>query len=213
MKTFFHPKEFQQMMYNPERVPEGTSVTSFYKDLGKIKEFKASAGEGIDDNKVMLYILCMYDKSSPYRKKYNDILKRKIEVAHDCGFETEEGGNFAPPVEDFLKGRNEKVNRKICAYIRMHRNYKYAYLVAMDESYYTLMLQIIGGETKKIADAKNAQTELEETLLEMLNEDNNPYLRDELLRYMESERLELRPEDIAKKLQEGKSPISIKSVK
>ena len=210
MKTSFHPKEFQQMMYNPERVPEGTSVLSFYKDLGKIREFKASAGEGIDDNKVLLYVLCMYDKNSPYRKKYNDVLKRKIEVAHDCGFETTEGGNFAPPIEDFLKGKNEKVNKKICAYVRMHRNYKYAYLVAMDESYYTLMLQIIGGETKKIADAKSAQEELEQTLLEMLNEDTNPYLKDEMLRYMENERLALRPEDIAKAVQEGKSPISIK---
>jgi hypothetical protein len=213
MKSPFHPKEFQQMMYNAERVPEGSLVTSFYKDLGKIKEFKASAGEGIDDNKVMLYVLCMYDKSSPYRKKFADVLKRKIEVAHDVGFETEAGGNFIPLVEDFLRGKNEKVNKKICAYVRMHRNYKYAYLVAMDESYYTLMLQIIGGDTKKITDAKNAQEELEGTLLEILNEDNNPTLKDEFLRYMENERLELRPEDIAKKMQAGEAPISIKQVK
>ncbi len=213
MKSQFHGKEFQSMMYNVDKIPEGTSVLSFYKDLGKIREFKATAGEDIDDNKVMLYVLCMYDKGSPYRKKYNDVLKRKIEVAHDCGFETAEGGNFAPPIEDFLRGKNEKVNKKICTYVRMHRNYKYAYLVAMDESYYTLMLQIIGGETRKIPDARNAQTELEETLLEILNEDNNPYLRDELLRYMENERLALRPEDIAKAMQEGKSPISIKKTR
>jgi hypothetical protein len=129
------------------------------------------------------------------------------------GFETEAGGNFIPLVEDFLRGKNEKVNKKICAYVRMHRNYKYAYLVAMDESYYTLMLQIIGGDTKKITDAKNAQEELEGTLLEILNEDNNPTLKDEFLRYMENERLELRPEDIAKKMQAGEAPISIKQVK
>jgi hypothetical protein len=210
MKTLFHPKEFQQMMYNPERVPEGTSVLQFYKELGKIKEFKASAGEAIDDNKVMLYILCMYDKNSPYRKKFTDVLKRKIEVAHDTGFQTIEGGNFEPPVEDFLKGRNEKVNKKIVAYVRMHRNYKFAYLVTIDESYFNLMLEILGGKTNKISDAKEVQGELEETLLEILNEDTNPYLRDEILRYMENERLSLRPEDIAKAMQEGKSPISIK---
>ena len=145
-----------------------------------------------------------------YRKKYPDVLKRKIEVAHDCEFQVEAGGNFESPVEDFLKGKNRVVNQKAVAYVRLHRNFKYAYMVTIEESYYALMLEILGGETKKIATAKEVQGELEETLLEILNQDNNPYLRDEILRYMEDERLELRPEDIAKKMQEGKSPISIK---
>jgi hypothetical protein len=206
----FHPKEYQSLMYNVERVPEGASVLQFFKDLGKIREFKADAGEGIDNDKLMKYIILMYDKNSPYRKKYTDVLKRKIEVAHDVDFKTIEGGNFEPPVEDFLKGKNEKVNKKIVAYVRMHRNYKYSYLVTIDESYYSLMLDILGGATKQIGSAKEVQGELEETLLEILNEDTNPYLRDEILRYMENDRLELRPEDIAKKVQEGKSPISIK---
>jgi len=213
MKSQFHPKEFQGMMYNPERVPEGTDILKFYKEFAKVKEFRLDPGEGIDNNKVMIYVLCMYDKSSPYRKKYTDVLKRKIEVAHDCSFEMIEGGNFESPVEDFLKGKNEVVNRKIAAYVRLHRNYKYTYLVMMDESYYTLMLEILGGDTKRIKDAKEAQGELEETLLEMLNRDNNPYLKDEILRYMEDERLALRPEDIAKKLQDGEKPVEIKSLK
>lgn len=210
MNLSFHSKEFSGMMYPPDRIPEGSSVLKYYKDLTKIKEFKLDPGPGIDNDKVMLYILCMYDKASPYRKKYPDVLKRKIEVAHDVGFKNIEGGNFEPPIEDFLRGKNRIINRKIVAFVRLHRNYKFSYLVTIDESYYTIMIDILGGETKKIASAKEIQGELEETLLEILNQDNNPYLRDEILRYMESERLELRPEDIAKKLQEGKSPISIK---
>ena len=210
MNLSYHSKEFSQMMYPPDRIPEGSSVLKYYKDLGKIKEFKLDPGPGIDNDRVMIYILCMYDKFSPYRRKYPDVLKRKIEVAHDVGFKTVEGGNFEPPVEDFLRGKNKIINRKIVAYVRLHRNYKFSYLVTIDESYYTIMIDILGGETKKISSAKEIQGELEETLLEILNQDNNPYLRDEILRYMEDERLELRPEDIAKKLQEGKSPISVK---
>lgn len=204
MKSLFHAKEFSQMMYSPMQVPEGSSVLKHFKDLGKIREFRADPGEGIDNDKVMLYVLCMYDKNSPYRRKYTDVLKRKIEVAHDTGFETIEGGNFDSPIEDFLRGRNRIVNKKIVAYVRLHRNYKFSYLVTIDESYYTLMLEILGGETKKIASAKEIQGELEETLLEILNQDTNPYLRDEILRYLEDERLALRPEDYAKKAQEAK---------
>jgi len=203
MNLSFHQKEYSQMMFDASKVPSGSDILKFYKELGKIREFRLNPGEGLDNSKVMQYVLCLYDKNSPYRRKYPDVLKRKIEVAHDCEFQIETGGNFEPLVEDFLKGKNRIVNQKAVAYVRLHRNFKFAYMVTIEESYYTLMLEILGGETKKIATAKEIQGELEETLLEILNQDNNPYLRDEILRYMEDERLQLRPEDIAKKAQEG----------
>ena len=203
MNTQFHSKEFQNMMFNVDKIPEGTSVLQFYKDLGKIREFKTSAGEGLDNNKVNLYVLLMYDKGSPYRKKYTDVLKRKIEVAHDVGFEVVEGGIFDSVVEDFLKGRNAIVNKKIVQFVRMHRNYKYSYQVSIEATYANLMLDIQSGDTKGIKTLGELRDELEENLLEILNQDNNPYLKDEILRYIEDERLALRPEDIAKKAQNG----------
>lgn len=209
----FHSREYQLMMYNTDKVPEGTSVLSFYKDLGKIREFKLDPGEGIDNNKLMMYILLMYDKHSPYRRKYPDVLKRKIEIAHDCGYQTIEGGNFESPIEDFLRGKNRVVNQKIVAYVRLHRSYKYSYQISIESAYYNLMLEILGGETKNISKARDLKDELEDNLLELLNQDNNPYLKDEILRYIEDERLRLRPEDIAKKLQDGETPIEIKSPK
>ena len=210
MKSQFNDKEFNQMMYSPTRVPEGESVLKIYKDLSKHRAFKLDPGEGIDNDKLMKYIFCMYDKNSPYRKKYSDALKRKIEVAHDVGFEDIGGGIFEAPIEDFLRGKNRIVNTKIVEYVRLHRNFKYAFLVSIEASYYNIMVDIMGGATKQIVDARNIQTELEDTLMEILNQDNNPYLKDEILRYMEDERLQLRPEDIAKKLQAGEAPVSIK---
>jgi len=203
----FHDKEFAQMMYSPAKIPEGTGVLSFYKDLSKVKEFRLDPGEGIENNKLMVYILLMYDKNSPYRTKYSDPLKRKVEIAHDAGFELIEGGIFEAPVEDFLRGRNAIVNRKISAYVRLHRSYKYAFQVMIESSYYNLMEEILGGEMKNFSKARDLKDELENNLLELLNQDNNPILKDEILRYMEAERLALRPEDIAKKLQDGEKPV------
>ena len=191
-------------MYNVERVPEGTNVLTYFKDLGKIREFKADPGVGIDNNKLMIYVVLMYDKSSPYRKKYPDILRRKVEVAHDVGFETMDDGNFDSPIEDFLRGRNVIVNKKIVQYERLHSSYKYSYQVSIEASYSNLMLEIQGGETKSIVEARKLKDELEENLLEMLNQDTNPYLKDEILRYMENDRLALRPEDFASRAQDGK---------
>jgi len=213
MTSQFNDKEFSQMMYNPIRIPEGESVLRFYKDLNKVRAFKLDPGPGIDNDKLMQFVFCMYDKNSPYRKKFPDVLKRKIEVAHDVGFEDIGGGQFESPIEDLLKGRNEIVNRKVVEYVRLHRNFKYAFLVSIEASYYNIMVDIMGGATKQINDARNIQTELEDTLIEIMNQDNNPYLKDEILRYMEDERLKLRPEDIAKKMQEGETPISIEEIK
>jgi len=210
MNLQFHSREFQNMRYNVEKVPEGTSVTQYYKELGKIREFRNSAGEGIDNDKVNRFVLLMYDQKSPYRAKYHDILKRKVEVAHDLEFTTIEDGTFESPIEDLLRGKNNIVNRKIVQFVRMHRSFKYTYLVSIESAYYNLMLEIIGGDTKNIIKAKDLRDDLEESLLELLNADNNPFLKDEVLRYMEDERLELRPEDIAKKLQNGEKPIEIK---
>jgi hypothetical protein len=75
------------------------------------------------------------------------------------------------------------------------------------------MLEIQGGETKSITKLGDLRDELERNLMEMLGADNNPYLKDEILRYMESERLDLRPEDIAKKMQNGEEPITLKKKK
>jgi len=199
----FHPKEFTQLRYNVDKIPEGTTVLQFFKELAKIKEFKASAGDGINNDLVNRYVILMYDSKSPYRSKYHDVLKRKIEIVHDLGFGTIEGGNFEGPIEDMLRGKNEVVNKKIIQYVRMHRSFKYSYLVAIESSYYNLMLEIIGGDTKKLNVAKELRDDLEGSLLELLNQDDNPYLKDEILRYMEDDRLALRPEDYAKKAQEG----------
>ena len=196
------------MLFDPTKVPEGTSILKHYKELARHKEFRKDPGVGIDNTKLMQYIFCVYDRMSPYRKKYTtDILKRKLEACHDSGFEAVDGGNFASPVEDFLRGNNKIVNAKIIEFVRMHRNYKYAYQITLETSYYNLMLEIAAGETKNLKEMKSIQADLEENLLDMLNQDNNPYLKDAMLRYMEDERLNLRPEDIAKKQQDGEQPL------
>jgi hypothetical protein len=73
----------------------------------------------------------------------------------------------------------------------------------VEATYFNLMLEIQAGDTKSITKLKDLRDELEDNLHEMLNQDSNPYLKDEILRYLEDERLALRPEDFAKRAQEG----------
>lgn len=212
MRWQFSEIEFRGMMYNPAKVPGDTEVIKYYKDLAKHKVFKKSPGPNLDNNKVMLYILCMYDKHTPYRPKFSDVLRRKIEIAHDVGFDTIEGGIFDEEVESFLKGQNRIVNEKIVEFVRMHRSFKYTYLVGIENSYYTVMREVIKGNTKRIPDLRDMQKELEATMIELMNEDENPHMKEAVLRYVEEERLLLRPEDMAQKDRNNESTIADQTV-
>jgi hypothetical protein len=201
------------MLFNPSKVTEKDSVFKVHPELSKRKIFKKSPGTGINNELVMLFIMCMYDKSTPYRNKYPDILKRKIEVANDVGFKIDSHGEFDPPVEDFLKGKNKVVNEKIVEFVRIHRNFKYTYLVTIEQAYYSLMLESLTDPTvNSMKKMKDIQLELEETLMELINDDNNPHLNDTVLRYVEEKRLGLRPEDVALKLKNNEQPFPHKKV-
>jgi hypothetical protein len=201
------------MMFNPTKVPEGVSIFKIYPELSKYPTFKKSPGKEMDNDLVMLYVICMYDKSTPYRAKYPDVLKRKIEIAHDVGFEMSDKGIFSDPIEDMLRGNNSVVNNKIVEFVRLLRSHKYSYLVTIEASYYNVMLQVMEGETKRIADLRSMQQELEDTMVDLLNEDDNPFIKDAVLRYMEEERLALRPEDVAIKLANNEQPFTDKEIR
>ncbi len=207
MKSQFIDREFSGMMYNPVKVPENESVFKVYPELKKYKIFQKSAGEGIDNEKLMKWIFCMYDKNTPYRNRFKDVLKRKIEVAHDVEFEMISGGMFVSPVENFMRGENNIVNQKIVEFVRIHRSFKYTLFVGIENSYYSILLDVISGETKRLKELKELGEELEETLLQMLKEDTNPHLKETVLRYIEEERIAFRPEDIARKLSNNENPI------
>jgi hypothetical protein len=213
MKSQFTDIEFRGMMYNPMKIPDDTPVFKIYPELRQYPILKKSPGKELNNDMVLLFLFCMYDKSTPYRGKYPDVLKRKIEIAHDVGFPMDEKGVFSDPVEDMLKGSNKIVNRKVVEFVRIQRSFKYTYLVTIETSYYNVMLEVMEGATKRIPDLRNIQEELEQTMVDMLNDDDNPYIRDAVLRYMEEERLQLRPEDIAMKLANDESPITDQEIR
>ena len=200
----FSEKEFTRMMFNVLEVPPQKHIVNHFAKLKKVREFSRPLAR-LNKNKVIRYIMFLYDKNSPFREKFQDVLKRKVEAARGAGWETGEGGVFTNDVEEVLRGHNITINEMAVAFIRLHRNFKYSYLVGLEESFYRMLLEIMTGEMSNVQKMKSTQAELEDIILELTNEDNNPGMRDTLLRYVEQARLNLRPEDIARisKLQEA----------
>ena len=126
-------------------------------------------------------------------------MKRKIEAAIHAGYRLEEGGIFPEKVEDMLSGKNLSVNRLLVAFVRLHRNVKYSYLVSIEESFYFLMEEVASGEMRNLGRLREIQAEIEDVILEMLNEDDAILTKEHVFKYMEEERINMRPEDIARK--------------
>ena len=193
----FAESEFKDMMFNVASVSSQKYVTNAYPKLRKIAEFKLPLNN-IHKDKVIRYIMFLYDAKSPFRVKFNDILQRKVEVAKGAGWETDTGGLFDDNVESLLRGDNKNANQMAVAFIRLHRNFKYSYLIALEETFYRYLNETLMGNMTNVTKMKSTQAELEEIITELTNEDTNPSLRNELLRYVEESRLNLRPEDIAR---------------
>ena len=209
----FSPIQFKDMWLDPSRVPDGANIFEAYPILKKYKIFTKSPGKTINNHKLLQWIMCVYDQATPYREKHNNISKRKIEAARDVGFEVTESGIFHVDVEKFMKGGNATVNAKIVEFIRRHRSWKYTYLIAMESSYYKIMEEVVAGKTERVKDLRNIQEELERTMAEILNQDDNVVLKDTVMRYIEEDRLSLRPEAIALKIAKGETPIQYKEVR
>ncbi|KKK80701.1 hypothetical protein LCGC14_2820860 [marine sediment metagenome] len=207
MNSQFAPIEFKKMWLDPSVVPEGESIFNRYPELKKYKIFTKSVGKTIDNTMLMQWIMCVYDQATPYREGFNNVSKRKTEAARDVGFEVTDSGIFHTDVEHFMKGKNATVNAKIVEYVRRHRNWKYTYLVAMENSYYKIMEEVVAGKTERVKDLRNIQEELEQTMADILNQDDNVVLKDTVMRYIEEERLSLRPEAIALKIAKGETPV------
>lgn len=204
MDSRFKDIEFKDMKYNPI-FPKGKSVFTIYPELARQPEFKASPLHGLDNKMVMQYIFCMYDKKTPYRLEYPNSIQRKLEIAKDVGFEMD-GNKFVEDVDNMIRGKNIRVQRKITAFIRLLHDYQWTYHIALEENYYNLLHNIMSGKSAKMNELNNIKSQLENSLEMLKNSDDSMQLTYEILEVMDEEREVLRPERVAEMMADGEDP-------
>lgn len=199
-------KDFQRMMFPVNVMPDNVSPVDYFKKLQQWKEFNYKSTK-VRFNKIFKWIALVYDMNSPFRIRIEDIIQRKVEVAKyvrlfDNVVEAKEEDR------NVLLNKDDKVNRMIIAYVRMHRNSKYALVVGLESQFYEDLYTTQSGK-KPNKPLYNTQNELEKAIQDLLANDNNQFLTEELLDYVEDQRISnIRPEDIAQLLLDGKKPIS-----
>ena len=131
---------------------------------------------------------------------------RKYHAAIEAGFELNEQNKFDSYVEELFNGANTLCLDMIVAYCKYHYSVKYSFLVMMEALFFTnLRTAVAGLGANKMAELKQIQEAMEGAQRELLAFDTNKDLVKTLYKKIGSDKIELAPEDIAKKLKEGKT--------
>ena len=197
----FQKKDFSDCLVNPmeDKLRDNELLKSF-------PEFKKPLGL-IPANNVFKYIICVYDKNSPFRKKFDDIIKRKTEAAMFSDFKVNEFNEFDEKYYAILICKNETVNKMILRYGRMQYSSEYSYLTTMEDLYHRQLEGVRKGEdidTKKI---KQTRDEITSTIDILTTKDRNMHLHYDLLKIIDDDSLDIYPEDIAERIAKKEPPL------
>jgi len=190
---------YDRMIVNPTAVPQKKCPSEVYDIFKKYKEFLEETPD-IDRKKLFRYIPLVYDKNSPLRTVISDIKKIKTKAAELAGFNKDDNGRFLKPVEEVILCNDRVVNAMIIRYVLEHKSAKYHEMVVLSEAHVKLSVNVLEAPTDK--DIKNFQTvgtQVDNIKQELLSGDNSSKLQEDLLHYYFEDKLQLRPEDIARK--------------
>lgn len=199
----FSSEDFESLTFNPYELHHRTDLLNAFPILAQYDEFQVDLK--LSKNKVIRYILYLYDKNSVLRMKIDDLMKRKLAALELSGFIKERSDKFSKDVEEMVLCRNFDINNMIFRFLRVLRKPKFSFLCAMEETFYQHLKRMLNGEaltTNAIQAIKVLENDIETRAIELLNEDNTEKLIQDLYTFVEFSELNIMPEDYAKMVKE-----------
>lgn len=167
--------------------------------------------------KVLQFVAIVYDKNSPLQA-IDDIMKRRIRAAKICRFPLLNDKHFVIEYEDVILWHNHVVNKMAMRYCRLQKRPEYTKITKYYEQIHNELVELPQEEdpVKRKAIIQNIDAlskGIDNGRLSILSGDISAEMYEELMESIENELLDLRPEDIALKLSEGKIPVNIEPYK
>lgn len=165
-----------------------------------------------DKEETYKYIIAYYNPKSPVRFE-PDLIARKKAAAQVAGWKAKEFGRYPSHVDDILMAKNEAVNQLIIDYCYLVGGVDFTILAVYEQGMYNELINLIGraftkDTVKKIKEITDEINEIKEKIL--ANDTFSKELSKALYAKTESIRIELRPEDIARKIKDGEEPVKVK---
>lgn len=187
-------KEYSRMEFDPTVKKNIQSVYPKLKDI---------VGSGED--KMVRYVILMYDVSSPLRQHYPELGKRKEFAASIAGYDLMKDNVVS--LFDFKidEEPNEELLDMIIKYLKYQNNWVWSMIVSNEQAFYEynrrVMMPVEGNKDKDILQAINIKTQIMSSQDEIYQRLQKYYRDlsggDDKLEEAITTRKRLRPEEIA----------------
>lgn len=207
----FTPDDFKRMMFNVYEADMSKPFLTQFPELNIYEEFSKRLPGTLDKNKIIKWIVYVYDKNSPYRVKYKDLTQRKVRAMIDAGHGLE-NDVFPPEVEDVILGKSISVADMTIAFCKMHLDVEYSHLVLLEAMYYKLMRDVFLGNQAKINDLQKIKEDYANALSTVISNDQTKSVHQSLYKSINNDKLKLSPEDIALSIKDNGVQQTIKEL-
>ena len=197
----FAPSDFNRLMIDVYNADMSVPFVNQFHQLQIYTECSDIIPKKLERNKIIKWIVYVYDKGSPYRDKYKNLTQRKVQAMIDAGYGLE-GEFFPKEIEDILQGKNERVCNMIIAYIKLHCDAEYAHLILLEAMYFQIYREVLSGITQKIGELEKTKEAYTNAIHTVLMNDKDKGLLSALYKSINNDKVKLRPEDIAKSIRE-----------
>lgn len=187
-------KEYSKMEFDP------TVKKNIQTVYPKLKEIVGSG-----DDKMVRYVILMYDVSSPLRQHYPELGKRKEFAASIAGFDLMKDNVVS--LFDFKVDEepHEELLDMIIKYLKYQNNWVWSMIVSNEQAFYEynrrVMMPVEGNKDKDILQAINIKTQIMSSQDEIYQRLQKYYRDlsggDDKLEEAITTRKRLRPEEIA----------------
>lgn len=200
-----------ELKFRIDLVPVTTPIVKAFPVLDLYPEFKDRLRSGLELDLVLRYIMILYQERSPLWS-IDDFNRRKVYASIFAPFPKKDS-QITEPYKDIIAGRDKTVNRMIIRFCRMQRNADFTKLVVYENALYHDLELMNDAETetsirqKLIANIDNLTKVVDDLTASILAGDQTRFLIEDLLDEIELGTLDIKPEDVAKKLKVTKDPV------
>lgn len=208
-------EDFDRCIVNPFDLLKSDNPIEEYPVFKTYKAFSYELPTSVFINRVLAYIVCVYDKNSPFQT-HDNIIRIKSDAAELCKFPRASNTDvkYYKEYMDIISCSNKEINEMIICYCRIQGSFEWTELVTYRDKFFNMTLQLQNTtdateEKTIIANIKSIKTIYKDVYNDFLSGDKNKTLESTAIDAIEMEILGLRPEDIALSYQNGKDPVNI----
>lgn len=194
--------DFSKMKYRVDAIPMEIPIASVYPDLKRHPILSSELElNGLDNELVVRYLLCLFTKDSPFVEEYPDLLKRKGAILRFLNVVPDAQNKLPQEIVDMTAYKISGVLMRAILILRISKSVDWSIARAAEEKQAQLLERMLVPTDDVNAEYKLQQTvelnrrQLEESISRILSQENSVRLQEGVMQFMADESLGIKPEE------------------